>query len=154
MSLLLASTKGSPVRSHTDKIYGVVVGIVRDIGDPKNLGRVRVDFPWLAAASDSVTDPDGKKGLAYSYWARIATLMAGKNRGTYFIPEVGDEVLVAFEHGDINRPMVLGSLWNRDDPPAGEDGRRCEERRAIHSLAERPQDHPERFGRQAFDHDH
>ena len=50
-------------------------------------------------------------------WARIATLMAGKERGTYFIPEVGDEVLVAFEHGDIHYPYIIGSLWNGKEKP-------------------------------------
>jgi uncharacterized protein involved in type VI secretion and phage assembly len=50
-------------------------------------------------------------------WARIATLMAGANRGTWFIPDVGDEVVVAFEHGDLNRPYVLGGLWNSANPP-------------------------------------
>ena len=135
MSLIeLVSAKGSAARSHTDRIYGVVVGIVKDINDPKNLGRVRVDFPWLAEAADDVSDPEEKKGRAYSYWARIATLMAGKNRGTYFIPEVGDEVLVAFEYGDINRPMVLGSLWNHDDqPPEKMDGDAKNDVRSIHS---------------------
>jgi uncharacterized protein involved in type VI secretion and phage assembly len=117
MSLLYSLTRSRDAASRADKIYGVVVGIVSDIADPKNLGRVRVDFVWLAPTSDSVPDPDGKKKSAYSYWARVATLMGGKSRGTYFIPEVGDEVLVAFEDGDINRPMVLGCLWNRDDPP-------------------------------------
>jgi uncharacterized protein involved in type VI secretion and phage assembly len=98
------------------KIYGVVVGIVRDIKDPQNLGRVKVDFPWLTEEADAVaisSDDD----RAHSYWARIANLMAGSGRGTYFVPEVGDEVLVAFEHGDPDRPFVLGALWNADNPP-------------------------------------
>jgi uncharacterized protein involved in type VI secretion and phage assembly len=98
------------------RIGGVVVGIVRDIKDPENLGRVKVDFPWMADASAAVS-VSGSDDRAHSYWARIATLSAGNNRGTFFIPEVGDEVLVAFEHGDVNRPFVLGALWNSDDPP-------------------------------------
>ncbi len=135
MSLIdLTSPKGNTARSDTDRVYGVVVGIVKDINDPKNLGRVRVDFPWLADAADEVTDPDKKKDKAYSYWARIATLMAGNNRGTYFIPEVGDEVLVAFEHGYINRPMIIGSLWNRDDqPPEKMDSAAKNDVRSVHS---------------------
>ena len=99
-----------------NKIYGVVVGIVRDIRDPQNLGRIKVDFPWLAEEAEAVaisSDDD----RAHSYWARIATLMAGSNRGSFFVPEVGDEVLVAFEHGDPDRPFVIGALWNTDDPP-------------------------------------
>jgi uncharacterized protein involved in type VI secretion and phage assembly len=99
-----------------NKIYGVVVGIVRDIKDPETLGRIKVDFPWLGDQTEAVviTSAEDK---AHSYWARIATLMAGNDRGTYFIPEVGDEVLVAFEHGDPDRPFVIGALWNADDPP-------------------------------------
>jgi uncharacterized protein involved in type VI secretion and phage assembly len=50
-------------------------------------------------------------------WARIATLMAGAHRGTWFIPDVGDEVVVAFEQGNLDRPYVLGSLWNSANPP-------------------------------------
>lgn len=98
------------------RIYGVAVGIVRDIKDPRNLGRVKVDFPWLndGGGAVSVTGDDDR---AHSFWARIATLSAGGNRGSFFIPEVGDEVLVAFEHGDPDRPFVLGGLWNREDAP-------------------------------------
>jgi uncharacterized protein involved in type VI secretion and phage assembly len=118
---LLAETSGSTVRQGS-RVYGVVVGIVRDIKDPEGLGRVKVDFPWLAEDSDAVAISSGED-RAHSYWARIATLMAGNGRGTYFIPEVGDEVLVAFEHGDLSRPFVLGMLWNADDaPPEEMDG--------------------------------
>jgi uncharacterized protein involved in type VI secretion and phage assembly len=93
-----------------DKIYGVVTGIVRDIRDPLGQGRVKVDFPWLAEQADTVT-MESEEDRAHSFWARIACLMAGKKRGSYFIPEVDDEVLVAFEHGDRSRPIVLGGLW-------------------------------------------
>lgn len=101
------------------KVYGVVVAIVKDIKDPQNLGRVKVDFPWLGEEADAVSIESGED-RAHSFWARIATLMAGNGRGTYFIPEVGDEVLVAFEHGDMDRPIVLGGLWNGDDAPPEE----------------------------------
>ena len=50
-------------------------------------------------------------------WARVAVPMAGMACGFYFIPDIDDEVLVAFEHGDLDRPFVLGGLWNSDDPP-------------------------------------
>ena len=125
----------SPGRAQAarNRIYGVVVGIVRDIKDPQNLGRVKVDFPWLSEAADavSVSSDDDR---AHSYWARVATLMAGKGRGVYFVPEVGDEVLVAFEHGDLNRPYVLGVLWNADDtPPVAMDAGGKNDVRAIYS---------------------
>lgn len=86
------------------KINGVVIGIVTNNKDPKGIGRIKVKFPWREDSDES-------------YWARIATLMAGKDRGTYFIPEVGDEVLVSFDHGDIHHPYIIGALWNGIDPP-------------------------------------
>lgn len=135
MSLIeLLNTNGSSPRQQQDRIYGVVVGIVRDIRDPQHLGRVRVDFPWLAEPAEAVQDPKQKEDKAYSYWARLAMLMAGKKRGTYFIPEVGDEVLVAFEHGHINRPMIIGSLWNsEDEPPEKMDSEGKNDVRSIRS---------------------
>lgn len=88
----------------TNRIVGVVPGIVTDNQDPDGLGRVKVRFPWLS--------DDNETG-----WVRIATLMAGGQRGSFFLPEVDDEVLVAFEQGDINHPYVLGALWNGPDTP-------------------------------------
>jgi len=84
--------------------YGVAIGVVTNNKDPESLGRVKLNFPWR--------DPSDE-----SHWARVATLMAGKDRGTYFLPEVGDEVLVSFDHGDINHPYVIGALWNGEDKP-------------------------------------
>jgi uncharacterized protein involved in type VI secretion and phage assembly len=115
MSLLqLIQANAAPAGEN--KIYGVVTGVVKDIKDPEGLGRVKVDFPWLAEDSDAVT-VESDEDRAYSYWARIAMLMAGNERGSFVIPEVGDEVLVAFEHGDLDRPFVLGMLWNSEDKP-------------------------------------
>jgi len=93
-----------------DRFFGVAVGVVTNNIDPDELGRVRVEFPWLERSD--------------SYWARIAVLMAGKDRGTFFIPEVGDEVLVAFEAGNIRYPYVIGALWNGQDitPETNSDG--------------------------------
>lgn len=93
--------------------YGVYPGLVSDIADPDGQGRVKITLPW---------SPD-TQGARYEAWARIATLMAGKQRGSWFIPDVNDEVLVAFESGDPRRPYVLGGLWNgSDDPPESMDG--------------------------------
>jgi len=94
----------------------VVVGVVTNSNDPDQLGRVKVRFPWLDAGS---TQPSGVE----STWARVASPMAGSGRGLIWLPEVNDEVLVAFEHGDINRPFVVGAVWNGSDhPPAPSEG--------------------------------
>jgi len=90
-----------------DGITGVRVGIVTDNDDPNDLGRVRLRFPWREADDES-------------YWARIATLMAGDEYGSYCVPEIDEEVLVAFAGGDIHRPFVIGSLWNGDTQPPQE----------------------------------
>jgi uncharacterized protein involved in type VI secretion and phage assembly len=85
---------------------GVYLGVVRDVQDPDQLGRVQVEMPTL-----------GTGGASARAWVRIATLMAGKDRGTWFIPEVEDEVLIAFEAGNPSRPFVIGALWNGVDSP-------------------------------------
>jgi uncharacterized protein involved in type VI secretion and phage assembly len=92
-----------PQPSH-NRIDGVVVGIVTNNQDPEGYARVRVKFPWLDEDSESA-------------WARIVSFMAGDDRGAVFLPEVGDEVLVAFEHGDPRFPYVLGALYNGKDAP-------------------------------------
>ena len=99
-------------RAKTRRINGVVTAIVTNNKDPDGLGRVKVKFPWLIEESES-------------HWAKVASFMAGAERGGVFLPEVEDEVLVAFEHGDINYPYVIGALWNNKDmpPETNADGR-------------------------------
>lgn len=93
--------------------YGVYPALVSDIVDPDGQGRVRVRLPW---------SPDAA-GDSYEVWARVATLMAGNNRGSWLIPDVDDEVLVMFEAGNPRRPYVVGALWNGSDaPPESMDG--------------------------------
>ena len=92
----------------TERLPGVVIALVDDNDDPQAMGRVRLRFPWLG--EDAV-----------SFWARVAMPGAGKDYGVVWIPQVGDEVLVAFEHGDPRRPFVIGGLWNgTDTPPLGD----------------------------------
>lgn len=110
-----------------DRFFGVAIGLVTSIQDPENMGRIKVRFPWLSAENES-------------NWARLATPMAGPDRGFYFVPEVGNEVLCAFEHGDINFPCVIGSLWNgKDRPPVsdpqGKNDIRLIKSRSGHVLA-------------------
>lgn len=104
-------------------VNGVVIGLVVDVNDPEALGRIRVSFPWMAESEPRST------------WARIAAPMSGPERGFFFLPEVDDEVLVAFEHGDLRFPYVLGSLWNgRQQPPHAEPSRRTIETVSGHVL--------------------
>lgn len=85
-------------------VPGVVIGVVTDNNDPDKLGRVKVKFPWMADEAES-------------HWARVARPGAGKNHGFLWFPESKEEVLVAFLHGDIRNPYVIGSLWNGQDTP-------------------------------------
>lgn len=91
---------------------GVAVAVVTDNKDPDDLCRVKIRYPW-------------QEGQGESYWARLAMPMAGNDRGLVLIPEVGDEVVVAFERGDLRSPYVLGSLWsgNNKPPLANSDGK-------------------------------
>jgi len=89
---------------HDSNRYGVEVGIVTNVQDPQKLGRIKVQLPRL---------PGGPE----SDWARVAQPAAGAGRGFYWLPEVGDEVLIAFELGQANRPYVIGALWNGKDKP-------------------------------------
>ncbi|MBC7809984.1 MAG: VgrG-related protein, partial [Burkholderiales bacterium] len=84
--------------------HGLVTAIVTNNKDPKSWGRVKVKFPWL---DDSLE----------SHWARVSSIGAGPQMGLYWLPEVNDEVLVAFENGDFTRPCVLGGVWNGKDAP-------------------------------------
>ncbi|HYU86873.1 MAG TPA: VgrG-related protein [Kribbellaceae bacterium] len=100
---LLALAGGSGTTPRAPE--GVVIGQVSDVNDPEEQGRVRVTLPWL---SDSYV----------SAWARTVQPGAGKDRGAMVVPEVGDEVLVIFEQGDLRRPYVLGGLYNGVDLPS------------------------------------
>ncbi|PSB22148.1 phage tail protein [Phormidesmis priestleyi ULC007] len=104
--VLIDTTEQQTIAS---RIHGAVVGLVTNNQDPDGMGRVKVKFPWLSDQDES-------------HWARITSLMAGKERGLYFLPEVDDEVLVIFEQGDVRFPYVIGALWNgKDKPPAKND---------------------------------
>jgi uncharacterized protein involved in type VI secretion and phage assembly len=105
---LLAGLAASLAPADTNRVYGVMVGVVTNNQDPEGLGRVKVKLPWLSAEHES-------------NWARVISPMAGNDRGLYVLPEVEDEVLVAFEHGSVEFPFVLGSLWNGKDKPPGKN---------------------------------
>ncbi|MEO6092087.1 MAG: phage baseplate assembly protein V [Novosphingobium sp.] len=87
------------------RFYGVMPAIVTNVRDPDGAGRIEISLPSVFGGSD------------YRCWARQATLFAGKDRGSWFLPDKDDEVLVAFEQGDPSRPYILGGLWNGKDAP-------------------------------------
>jgi phage protein D/phage baseplate assembly protein gpV len=98
--------KSSGTQDEQTRMSGVMTGKVENNIDEKGLGRVQVSFPQLS-------------DFNISHWARIATPMAGSNAGMYFLPDIGDDVLVTFEQGDIDKPVVLGGMWNGTNrPPA------------------------------------
>jgi uncharacterized protein involved in type VI secretion and phage assembly len=102
------------------RVFGVVSAVVTDNLDDLKLGRVRLRFPWLG--DDSA-----------SWWARVAVPLAGPERGTWVLPEVGDEVLVAFEHGDPRVPYVIGGLWNQNAMPPEDTGKGGADHRSVTS---------------------
>jgi uncharacterized protein involved in type VI secretion and phage assembly len=114
----LASAFSSQLQSaeaESSRVYEPIIGVVTDNKDPDKLGRVKVKIPILS-------DQDS------THWIPIIMQGAGKNRGWFFIPEKDDELLLLFEHGDLNKPIVMGAMWNgKDKPPeknAGSNPRR------------------------------
>lgn len=101
-------------------LSGPMAGVVTDNRDPDGLARVRVRLPWYADGSTS-------------YWARLAVPMGGDAQGTYFLPEVDDEVLVIAEAGDPSHLYVIGSLWNGKAKPPASNGDGKNNERLIHT---------------------
>jgi uncharacterized protein involved in type VI secretion and phage assembly len=99
-------------------LLGVASAKVVDNQDSTGQGRVQLEFPWLPEVQP---------------WARVASVGAGGGRGFYSIPQPGDEVLVAFAHGDVTEPFVLGSLWNGKDLPPTKDPTAPVSRRILHT---------------------
>ncbi len=100
---------GTPDRVSAFGQNGLTIGIVTNNKDPDGIGRVRVKFPALSDEEES-------------WWARTVTPGGGSNSGLMFMPQIGDEVLVGFEHGDLRRPYVLGGLWGpKAKPPTASE---------------------------------
>lgn len=91
-------------------IPGLAIGLVIDVNDPLKQGRVKLRFPWL----DDEMESD---------WVPVAAPFAGDDRGVYFMPELEDEMVVGFIHGDFNHPVVLGAMWNGQAAPPSTDPR-------------------------------
>ncbi|MFO7914569.1 MAG: phage baseplate assembly protein V [Candidatus Krumholzibacteriales bacterium] len=104
---ITAVTSSQTVRQVKEReIRGLQVARVINLEDPEKLGRIKVSYPWLDSEETA--------------WVRIAVPHAGKDRGWYSLPEIDDEVLVGFENGDSDYPVVLGSLYNKDNSPMDE----------------------------------
>ena len=104
-SLMGGSSDQSAATTSAPRSFpAAMVALVTDNNDPDNMGRVKLKFPWFADDAES-------------NWSRIAMPGAGKDRGFFVLPEIGDEVLVAFLSGDMNYPVVLGGLYNSKAPP-------------------------------------
>ena len=103
-STMLAALEWQGSGSRTQSGGTIVVGKVTDNKDPANLQRVKVMYPWLS--EDHASE-----------WIRMVAPMAGAGRGFRFLPEIDDEVLVAFEQGDIHRAYVIGAIWSEVDKP-------------------------------------
>ncbi|MDM0116698.1 phage baseplate assembly protein V [Variovorax sp. J22R133] len=121
-----AVATSSEIAHESGHAKGVAVAVVTQNKDEDGLCRVKVSYPWHDKPRES-------------YWARLAVPMAGAERGTVFIPEVGDEVLVGFEREDMRFPYVLGALWNgKEKPPLanddGENDKRIVKSRKKHYL--------------------
>jgi len=99
-----------------ERIYGLHIARVVNIRDCTGYHRVQISMTMLPGVR---------------LWARVATMMAGPGRGTYFIPQVGEEVVVAFESGDVRQPLILGGVWNGRDRPPAEQPEDAENRRMI-----------------------
>ncbi len=102
--------QGDAAAETAQRFYGVYPGVVTHLRAPDGgrLSQVQLRFPWLSG------------GEEMEVWARYMSPMAGGGRGAWFLPDIGDEVLVAFEAGDVRRPYVLGGLWNGPDEPPEE----------------------------------
>jgi phage protein D/phage baseplate assembly protein gpV len=89
----------SPAPSSEHFLGGVTVGVVTNLADPKEHHRVKLKLPYLTASEETG-------------WARVLQLGAGNGRGWWLHPDVGDEVIVAFENGDPRLPVVIGGVWS------------------------------------------
>jgi phage protein D/phage baseplate assembly protein gpV len=105
LQLLRKSIADEPPPNRQQPYYGLAIGkVTKNTGDTENSARVKVEFPWFSSSSESA-------------WARCMSPSAADGRGFYFLPDVGDEVVVAFEHGSFDNPVVLGSVWRTTAAP-------------------------------------
>ncbi len=106
--LAVALTATRPTQAQDATLPGLLPGLARalvvDVRDPEAAGRIKVKFPWLPGEVET--------------WARVTLPLGGNRTGLWALPEVGDQVVVGFEHGDVRRPIIVGSLWDGTPPPS------------------------------------
>ncbi|MFA5625086.1 MAG: phage baseplate assembly protein V [Bradymonadales bacterium] len=102
-------------RGASNRMQGGMIAVVVDNVDPEDRYRVRVSYPWLADQYAKGTTSDGSESVVQSFWARISSMMTGSEMGSVWLPEIDDEVMVIFEEGDFERPVIVGSLWNGEN---------------------------------------
>lgn len=124
-SLLQLLDGGQSRALYQGRINGVVPAIVTNLNDPDESGKIKVKYPWMP-------DKDGTE--IESDWVRVASTSAGPNRGIFWLPEVNDEVLVAFEHGDPQSPYIIGTLWNKKDMPPSPTGQAVENGKVVQRI--------------------
>src|SRR4051812_45786078 len=120
MSDGIVQSSAQTIQTADLRIFGIAVAKVVSNNDKTGLARVKVNLPWLP-------------GL--DLWARVAMPMAGPGRGMFFIPQQDDEVLVAFNRGDVQELYVIGSLWNGQDKPPSASPDDSKNKRIIHTPA-------------------
>jgi len=109
---MIPDPKGPYIGAQRQRLFGVYTALVVELGAGDRNAQVRVKLPWV----------DEDEGGDSPIWARVSTMMAGADRGTWFIPEIDDEVLIAFVAGDPRHPIVVGALWNGvDEAPENMD---------------------------------
>jgi len=83
--------------------FGLTRALVVEVRDPEAAGRIKIKFPWLLREVET--------------WAHVSLPLGGNRTGLWALPEIGDEVVVGFEHGDVRSPIIIGSLWDGTPPP-------------------------------------
>jgi uncharacterized protein involved in type VI secretion and phage assembly len=107
--------------SGAERSAGVVIGKVVAVDDPEQLGRIQVNYPWLSGPEER--------------WVPVASPMAGDDRGIFVMPEIDDEAILAFDHGHLDHPYVIGFLWNaRQRPPSTDERQRMIRSKNGHTI--------------------